>query len=187
MPKYITFSNLIIDDIVLPDGRTFMGTLGGAGTHALIGMRVWSRDLGYVATVGHDFESAHRAQLEKLGVDLRGVIERDGYRTPRAWQLFEPDERRIEIFRTDMQYFYDYTPQFDEIPHDYQQATGVHLDWGQTIGELTQLGGNFAASIRTSSCSGNRHQDTSTPRRTRSARSANRSMSSPRTRKMPKR
>src|SRR5436309_10680967 len=35
-PEYVTFSNLIIDDIVLSDGRSFMNTLGGAGTHALV-------------------------------------------------------------------------------------------------------------------------------------------------------
>jgi hypothetical protein len=57
-PDYITFSNIIIDDIVLWDGRTYMGTLGGAGTHALIGMRLWSDRLGFVATIGHDFESS---------------------------------------------------------------------------------------------------------------------------------
>ena len=38
-PDYVAYSGLIIDDIVLPDGRTFFNTLGGSGTHALIGMR----------------------------------------------------------------------------------------------------------------------------------------------------
>lgn len=138
-PHYITFSNIIIDDIVLWDGRTFMGTLGGAGTHALIGMRVWSDRLGYVATVGPDFEPAQRAQLEKLGIDLRGVVERVNYQTSRAWQLFEPDERRIEIMRTDLADFFDYTPRFEDMPADYHQARGIHVQWGRTIDELNGL------------------------------------------------
>ena len=45
-PEYVTFSNIIIDDIVLWDGSTHMSVLGGSGTHALIGMRVWSQSLG---------------------------------------------------------------------------------------------------------------------------------------------
>ncbi|HEX5689035.1 MAG TPA: hypothetical protein VFX76_03490, partial [Roseiflexaceae bacterium] len=59
-PEYVTFSNLIIDDIVLSDGRSFMNTLGGAGTHALIGMRVWSDRLGMISTIGKDFDPQHR-------------------------------------------------------------------------------------------------------------------------------
>src|SRR5262245_9984445 len=88
-PEYVTFSNLIIDDIVLSDGRSFMNTLGGAGTHALIGMRPWSERLGMLASIGADFDLQHRVLLEALGVDLRGLIEREGYQTARAWQLFE--------------------------------------------------------------------------------------------------
>lgn len=138
-PDYITFSNIIIDDIVLSDGRTFMGTLGGAGTHALIGMRIWSDRLGYVATVGSDFAEEHRAQIEKLGVDMRGVVCRNGYETARAWQLFEPDDRRIEIFRTELADFHEFTPQFEDIPTDYRTTAGVHFDWGETVPMLTDL------------------------------------------------
>lgn len=138
-PHYITFSNIIIDDIVLSDGRTFMNTLGGAGTHALIGMAVWSDRLGYVATVGPDFSPEQRAQLTKLNIDLRGVKLIEEYTTTRAWQLFEPDERRIEIMRTELADFFKYTPQFGDMPVDYRQARGVHVQWGHTVDELIEL------------------------------------------------
>jgi cytidine kinase len=143
-PDYVTFSNLIIDDIVLADGRSFMNTLGGAGTHALIGMRVWSDRLGYIATVGADFDPRHRSQLEEMGVDLRGIIARPGYRTARAWQLFEPDERRIEIFRTSEEDFDRFKPQFADIPADYLGASGFHLQTG-TYAELNDLLGRLRA------------------------------------------
>ncbi|HBY95317.1 MAG: PfkB family carbohydrate kinase [Ardenticatenaceae bacterium] len=135
---FVTFSNLIIDDIVLPDGRTFMNTLGGAGMHALVGMRVWADRLGYMATVGSDFDPAHRTALARLGIDLRGLVERAGCRTPRAWQLFEPDERRIEIFRTDAAEFERCKVKFEDIPADYLKARGFHLHWG-TLEELESL------------------------------------------------
>ena len=99
---YVSYSNLIIDDIVFPDGQTYMNTLGGAGMHALVGMRVWSDQLGYAAAIGPDLDEKHRRSLERFGVDMNGLVQRDGYQTARAWQVFEPDERRIEDFRTSM-------------------------------------------------------------------------------------
>jgi sugar/nucleoside kinase (ribokinase family) len=138
-PHYFSFSNIIIDDIVLWDGRTLMGTLGGSGTHALVGMRIWSDSLGFVASVGPDFQAEHWAQLERMGLDLRGVVKRPHYQTARAWQLVEPDERRHEVLRTDFEAFYRFTPQFEEMPPDYRQARGVHVQWGRTFEELLDL------------------------------------------------
>jgi len=132
---FVAYSGLIIDDIVLPDGRTFFNTLGGSATHALVGMRVWSDSLGYFAAVGADFDPHHRALLEGMGVDLRGLLRRDGFPTARAWQLFEPDERRIEIFRTDIDDFYRIEPGLDEMPPEYFAARGFHLCHG-TIADM---------------------------------------------------
>ena len=108
-PDYVTFSNLIIDDIVLWDGSTHMSVLGGSGTHALVGMRVWSKALGFVASVGRDVpKSVYEDSLSNLGgVDLRAIIVRDDYNTARAWQLFEQNGMRTEIMRTDIDEFLD--------------------------------------------------------------------------------
>ena len=120
-----------------------MNTLGGSATHAVVGMRVWSESLGYFAAVGSDFDERHRTLLEGLGADLRGLLQRDGYPTARAWQLFEPDERRIEVFRTDIEDFYRLEPGVDEMPQDYLAARGFHLCHG-TLAEMTDV----AASLR---------------------------------------
>jgi len=137
-PDYVAYSGLIIDDIVLPDGRTFFNTLGGSGTHGLIGMRVWSDRLGYFAAVGSDFDPSHRELLERLGVDLRGLIERDGSPTARAWQLFEPEERRVEVFRTGIEEFYRLEARLEEMPSDYLEARGYHLHFG-TLVQMAEL------------------------------------------------
>jgi ribokinase len=137
-PDYVAYSGLIIDDIVLPDGRTHFNTLGGSGTHALIGMRIWSDYLGYFAAVGSDFSPEHREQLERLDIDLRGLIERDGYPTARAWQLFEPEERRVEVFRTDIEDFYRHEVRVEEMPPDYLEAQGYQLHFG-TLTQTAEL------------------------------------------------
>jgi sugar/nucleoside kinase (ribokinase family) len=136
--NYVTFSNLIIDDIVFPDGQTFMNTLGGAGMHALVGMRIWSDSLGYAAAAGPDLDEVHRESLEQFGVDLNGLVQRDGFQTARAWQVFELDERRIEIFRTSTDDFERYQVTEKDLPEEYYGARGYHIQWG-TLAELSEL------------------------------------------------
>ena len=129
-PEYVAFSNLIIDDIVLADGQSFMNILGGAGTHTVMGMLWWCESAGFMAAVGDDLPQHHRRMLEGAGVDLRGLISRLDMPTPRAWQLFEKDERRVEVFRTSTEEFTRLKPLFSEMPVDYVQATGIHIQWG---------------------------------------------------------
>ena len=122
---YISIGSIIVDDIVLPDGRTHMGMFGGGGTHALAGMRVWSRDAGIVSWIGGDFPAEMQAQLENE-FNIRGVLRRS-LPTPRAWQIFEWDNRRTEIFRTSLNEFLVNSSQPEEFPADYFGAAGVHL------------------------------------------------------------
>lgn len=129
-PDYISFSNLIIDDIVLADGQSFMNILGGAGTHTVFGMLWWCDSVGLVAAVGEDLTDYHRQTLAAAGIDLRGLILRTNMPTPRAWQLFEKDERRVEVFRTSSEEFIQQKPLFSEMPVDYLHARGVHIQWG---------------------------------------------------------
>jgi sugar/nucleoside kinase (ribokinase family) len=125
--SYISIGNIIIDDIVLPDGVTHMGILGGGGSHAIGGMRVWTNEIGFVAAVGADLPSECREALERYNIDLSGIILREAHRAPRAWQICEWDERRFEIFRTDFDTFIRMAPDLEEIPESYWQAKGVHF------------------------------------------------------------
>lgn len=136
--EYVTFSNLIIDDIVFPNGRTAMNTLGGAGMHALVGMRVWNGRLGYAATIGDDLDPIHLQTLQRFGVDCQGLVVREGYRNARAWQVFEANDLRIEVFRTELNDFLGNMIREDELPPHYRQAKGIHLIWG-SLSELASL------------------------------------------------
>lgn len=93
--SYYASWGIIIDDIVFPDGRTAMGVVGGGGLYAASGMRLWSRETMLISAVGPDFDPA---LLAPLGLDGSGLIVTD-LPTPRAWQLFEEDGRRTQIFR----------------------------------------------------------------------------------------
>ena len=121
---YISIGSIIIDDIVLPDGRTKMGMFGGGSSHAIVGMKVWADEVGISAWVGKDLPEEMEAELGQ-SFDLRGVVHRD-LPSPRAWQLFEADGTRTEIFRTNMEEFIRNSPQPEDFPDAYWHAKGVH-------------------------------------------------------------
>ena len=73
MIDYFTFS-LIIDDLVLPDGRTYMGLLGGGGPQTAFGMKLWTAgSVGLCAGVGADFPPAAQKWLDAMEIDTAGV------------------------------------------------------------------------------------------------------------------
>ena len=59
MIDFVAIGSIIIDDIIDPQGRSNMGALGGGGTHAVTGMRIWREAVALVAIIGQNFpESA---------------------------------------------------------------------------------------------------------------------------------
>ena len=122
---FVAIGSIIIDDIVDPQGRTSMGVLGGGGSHAVAGMRVWSERTALVSVIGQDFPETAWKQLESLA-DTRGIRQRPAAQ-PRAWQLFEADGTRQEVFRTDFGALRQTTIQPDEYPIDFGTAKGVYL------------------------------------------------------------
>ena len=135
-----TISNVIIDDIVLWDGRTYMGTLGGSGSHAVVGMRTWNdAPLGLAGYLGDDAPEPFVTHLQRLGVSPDGLIRRTGLPTPRAWQLFEADGQRTEVFRTSLSEFTANQVRFDELNTELKQSSGFHVQWGGSIEETTGL------------------------------------------------
>jgi len=124
-PAIVCVDSIIIDDIVLPDGATHMGVLGGGVTHAAAGVAVWGERPGIVAHVGRDLPGSIRARLAR-DFDVQGVIALDAPQA-RAWQVFEWDGRRTEIFRVDVLDPFLDDPPPEQIPAAYEAARGLHL------------------------------------------------------------
>ncbi|GAB4434635.1 MAG: hypothetical protein Kow0031_16380 [Anaerolineae bacterium] len=122
---YAAIGSIIIDDIVDPCGRSTMGVLGGGGTHAVAGMRVWSRHTALVSVIGQGFPEAAWQRLLQLA-DTRAVLLRPGAQ-PRFWQLFEADGTRHELPRTDFALFQRSAVRPDEFPPEFASVRGVFL------------------------------------------------------------
>jgi sugar/nucleoside kinase (ribokinase family) len=124
-PTFIAVGGIIIDDIVYPDGSTRMGVLGGGATHAAAGMTIWDQRPGMVAHTGYDLPDNVRQRLER-DFDTQGLIALDVPQA-RAWQIFEWDGRRTEIFRVDEPHSFTPDLEPDSVPAAYRAAHGVHI------------------------------------------------------------
>lgn len=124
-PVFVCTGSVILDDIVRPDGRTSMAVLGGGGTHAAAGMNVWDVRPGLLGAIGHDLPAAIAVRLGRM-CDLRGVVSLDMPQL-RAWQIFEWDGRRTEVFRDEAMVPYLDVPSAHDAAPAYDGAQAIHV------------------------------------------------------------
>jgi sugar/nucleoside kinase (ribokinase family)/fructoselysine-6-P-deglycase FrlB-like protein len=97
--RVIVIGNLTIDDVVLPDGRTSMASVGGNSVYSALSARMWSVPVGLVTRRGADFDPAHLQRLAALGIDIGGVVDIEGPAV-RNWVLYADDGSRTWVYRT---------------------------------------------------------------------------------------
>ena len=125
MIDFVAVGSVIIDDIVYPDGRTSMGVLGGGGTHAAYGMAFAGEQPALVALVGEDLPAEIHARLEH-DFDISGLVWSE-HQQMRAWQIFEWDGVRNEIFRVDVIEPFMFGPDAGSIDIPFADARGMTL------------------------------------------------------------
>ncbi|HOX42469.1 MAG TPA: carbohydrate kinase family protein [Myxococcota bacterium] len=92
--ELVCLGNLVVDDVVFPDGGTRVGQAGGAVLYVALGAAAWGARVAVVAPVGEDYPAEALAALAGRGVDLSGLrpLCRPGLR---AWLVYAPEGRRI--------------------------------------------------------------------------------------------
>jgi len=124
--NYITFG-VIFDDIITPDGVSYMKVLGGGGPQTAFGMRMWSSEVGLVAGVSKNDRAFIEEWLSAYDIDARG-IRTSALPTPRAWQLLEADGRRTQVWRVSQDAIQNHLPRsLSYLPEDYRTARGFHF------------------------------------------------------------
>lgn len=105
------------------------------GPQALFGYQVAyapdSSALAHVALaaeVGQDLPSNAKAWLQERGADLGGLLP-GPLPTPRAWQLFEQDGRRTQVWRVPASeaLYTQLLPPFERLPLNLQSARAYHV------------------------------------------------------------
>lgn len=124
-PSMIGVGAIFIDDIVLANGQTHMGQLGGGVVHALMGAALFGERPGIVALAGQGLpQSAHDRLLANF--DTTGL-----HQLPipqmRAWQIFEHDGSRRELFRVEETRPFTDGAQPVHFPAAYQDSQAAYL------------------------------------------------------------
>ena len=71
MARYLTVGNLLVEDVVLPDGRQALGRLGGDALYAAIGARAFADDVQMAVRLGAGFQPSSSSS-SRTPVSQRG-------------------------------------------------------------------------------------------------------------------
>ena len=117
--------NLLVDDVVLPDGRTRMAEPGGAVLYAALGARLWGLGVGIVSVRGDEYPAEALDLMARRGVALDGVrsLGRPGLR---SWLLYEGARRHL-VHRLEGPTHAEVSPLPDAIPAEWRKARAFHL------------------------------------------------------------
>jgi sugar/nucleoside kinase (ribokinase family) len=110
--RYLTVGHLLVEDVVLPDGRQAPGRLGGDALYAAIGARAFADDVQMVARLGRGFPDDLVRALRDAGYGA-GLIP-SGHETIRLW--VEPGIEGGSRFTFQSGTYVDATPTPEEIP-----------------------------------------------------------------------
>ncbi len=121
----VVLGNLLVDDVVLPDGRTRMGEPGGAVLYAALGARLWGLRVGIVSVRGEDYPEEALDLMARRGIALDGVrpLGRPGLR---SWLLYEGARRHL-VHRLEGPTHAEVSPLPDAIPPGWRGARAFHL------------------------------------------------------------
>ncbi len=127
MARYLVFGHLTIDDTVLPDGRTAMGTVGGNVLYAAVGAHVWSDQPAIVTRPGQGYPQNLIDALAACGYLVDGLILCESRRI-RQWQLYDDEGGRHYVPLASSGSYADLTPRVEEIPLAVMSgAIGCHI------------------------------------------------------------
>jgi ribokinase len=124
--RYLTVGNLLVEDVVLPDGRLALGRLGGDALYAAIGARAFADDVQPVARLGQRFPPELLRALGEAGYG-NGLIPCE-HATVRLWVESGVEGGGRFTFHEDAGTYEQATPTPDEIPESLvERLDAVHL------------------------------------------------------------
>jgi sugar/nucleoside kinase (ribokinase family) len=127
MVRYLLFGHLTIDDTVLPNGRSAMGTMGGNVLYASIGAHVWTEDLALIARPGQGYPAHLIGELASCGYRVDGLISCEKTRI-RQWQLYDDEGGRYYVPLASSGSYVDLAPRVEDIPRGMVAgARGCHI------------------------------------------------------------
>ncbi|MCU0258308.1 MAG: carbohydrate kinase family protein [Solirubrobacteraceae bacterium] len=124
-PDLVCAGNLLLDDIVYPDGRTRMGEPGGASIYVSLAAALWGARVAVASVRGLDYPQGMLEALAARGIDLSGVRELEGEGL-RTWLLYERAGRRV-VHQLGRPGHAEVSPRPADLPAALRGARAYHL------------------------------------------------------------
>lgn len=121
---YFALTQLIIDDVYLPDGTKRLDQLGG-GVYPVAGLRIFAPHTGFCFCEGMDFQSKFEGWFLDNNIDLARV-PRQALSTHVRINYF-PDGEREEVLLPGVGEHRLMLPEINEIPERYGQCKGLYF------------------------------------------------------------
>jgi sugar/nucleoside kinase (ribokinase family) len=125
MRDLYTLGNFTIDDIILYDGRTWIGQPGGNAVYSAIGARIWLDNTGLIARAGTDLPPDYLETLQAWDIEM--VMQRVERPNLHNWALYEADGHRQFIYHRTSGTFDDMCIRPEEIPDTHRRARAYHI------------------------------------------------------------
>ncbi|MEL7610568.1 MAG: carbohydrate kinase family protein [Bacillota bacterium] len=123
---YVIVSTLVTDDITLHSGEHIGFRLGGAGTYAFCGIRLWTDSAMLVTGVGEDFQELYGSWFLQNQCSMAGITVKDE-RTAISEVRYRENAERTEIPR----YGYEHYLKLEATPREIEKhcagARGVYV------------------------------------------------------------
>lgn len=127
MARLLVFGNLTVDDTVMPNGRTAMGTLGGNAVYAAVGAHLWTDDIAMVARLGRGYPEVQLDRLAAAGLSTDGLVPTE-HHSIRQWQLYDVEGGRRYVPLDSASTYADLSPRASEVPpHLATGLLGCHV------------------------------------------------------------
>lgn len=75
IPRLLVLGQLRRDYLLLPAGRPHLDIPGGNALYASVGVALWESQVGVVARVGTDYPAGWLDEIDRRGINVRGVRE----------------------------------------------------------------------------------------------------------------
>jgi sugar/nucleoside kinase (ribokinase family) len=124
--RYLTVGNLLVEDVVLPDGDVVRDRLGGDALYAAIGARAFADDVELVVRLGRGFPSELIAALDEAGY-AAGLVPSD-HEAVRLRVEWGVESNTRFTFQEGSGTYVEATPTPDEIPPALaERLEAVHI------------------------------------------------------------
>lgn len=123
IPAIWTVGHLTVDDVIMWDGGTAFGTIGGAALYAAVGASAAGHRSHVATRVGDGFPREHCSELAEIGIEIAPSAAPE--RCIAQWVLYEQDGSRTYLLHPGSGSYEAMSPSPDDFPEF--TGAGIHI------------------------------------------------------------